>query len=313
MTDLEVTTISETRTVDDLLSMLFPLLPFLTRLELSLSMQLSRRAMGSLGLRDGAQNLKCLRGVKYDPSTILSGEDPLTELVACCSGIEELEVVGIGVEDLETLNSFQFGKDDIHATSASLCLPQLHTLTILATPTSPLLMRLTNSSLPSLRTVVITPYGDIPAPQSIIPNFLAAHGQVIRTLVLHTPKSWPIIRYPPPRGLLCLMPKLSALSLENTGFAFDDPREGNGKTPHSLRSIWISRPTSGVREELLQMLPSVPRLKEVRVRDVRWAKPGLSARAREAGFQGEMLAWKRLLAQRNVRLFDADGVEDPFA
>lgn len=311
MTDLEVTTLSETRTVDDLLSTLFPLLPFLSRLELSLSMQLSRRAMSTLGLRDGAQNLRCLRGVKYDPSTILSGEDPLSELIACCSGLEELEVVGIGVEDFDT-TSDQSGVD-IQAVYSPLYLPHLHTLTILATPSSPLLHRLIYSSLPSLRTVVITPYGDIPAPLSVVPKFLAAHGQIIRTLVLHTPKSWPIIRYPPPRDLLCLMPKLSALSLESTAFAFDDPRGSVTNVPHSLRSIWISRPTIGVREELLRMLPSVPRLKEVRVRDVRWAKPGLSARAREAGFQGEMLAWKRLLGQRGIRLLDADGSEDPFS
>ena len=53
----------------------------------------------------------------------------------------------------------------------------------------------------------------------------------------------------------------------------------------------------------------LPRLREVRARNVKWAKRGMSARAHEAGFQGEMRTWRQTLAVRKVRLYDADGRE----
>ncbi|EJC98596.1 uncharacterized protein FOMMEDRAFT_113748 [Fomitiporia mediterranea MF3/22] len=305
LSELDVMSRSEFCRVDELLTTLFSLLPFLSRLELSLSMQLSRRAMASLGLRDGAQNLRVLTGIKYDATTVLSGEDPLTELVAHCTSLEELEVVGVGMDDLDTARSSAELSD---RPCPPLHLPRLHTLTILATPTSPLLIRLTHSPLPALQSVVVTPYGDLQRPQSCISEFLIAHGQSIRTLVLHTPKSWPIVRFPPPRTLLHLLPNLRQLSLESSSLVLDSPSPKSSE--HPLSSIWISRPTAGLREELIRVLPYIPRLREVRARDVRWAKRGMSARAREAGFQGEMYAWRHLLAPRGVKMLDADGHDE---
>ncbi|KAL5533560.1 hypothetical protein ACEPAG_20 [Sanghuangporus baumii] len=306
VSDLEINSRSEFCQADGLLTTLFPLLPFLSRLELSLSMQLSRRAMLSLGLRDGAQNLRCLNGIKYDATTVLSGEDPLTELVACCTGLEELEVVGVGVDDIDMSRS---SPEPMDKAPPLFHLSHLHTLTILATPMSPLLLRLINSPLPALQTVIITPYGDLQPPQSGISEFLAAHGESIRTLVLHTPKTWPIARYPPPRSLLYILPNLNQLSLETSGLALDAPPSSQSQK-HPLTSIWISRPTSGLREELLRIISSLPNLREVRARDVRWTKRTMSASAREAGFQGEMWAWRRLLAAYKVKMLDADGLED---
>ena len=101
LSDLDMTTTAETYTVDALLSTLFPLCPFLMHLELSLTLQLSRRSFASLALTDGAQNLRALTGVRYDAASAGSGswEDPLAELVSCCSGLEELEVVGTKNEE----------------------------------------------------------------------------------------------------------------------------------------------------------------------------------------------------------------------
>ncbi|THH11050.1 hypothetical protein EW145_g897 [Phellinidium pouzarii] len=318
LSELEVASQSESYAVDALLTTLFPLLPFLVRLELSLSLQLSRRAMLALGLRDGAQNLRSLTGVKYDVSVVLSGEDPLTELVSCCSRLEELEVVGLGMDEVDALILANAIAGDtptprytyaLRPMTAPLCLPFLHSLTLLAMPTSPLLFRLIHSELPALHSVVITPYGESPAPHCLVAEFLSVHGQSIRSLVLHTPKSWPTVRFSPPAALLRLLPNLLALSLESTRLVLDAPLKEGFRTGYPLSSIWVSRPTPGVRDELLRLLPDLPNLREVRVRDVRWAKSGISPRAREAGFQGEMYTWRRLLAPRGVRVLDANGCD----
>ncbi|KAH8111905.1 hypothetical protein DFH11DRAFT_1512447 [Phellopilus nigrolimitatus] len=336
--DLQVSGLSESCKADALLSTLFPLLPFLAHLELSLSLQLSRRAMLALGLRDGAQNLRSLSGVKYDASMFgslrngfasFTGEDPLTELVSSCSGLEELEVIGAGMDDVNVILATNLntpaGEPFIptfmppsHLPSSppvpSLHLPHLHTLTLLATPTSSLLFRLVHSSLPSLRSVVITPYGDFPPPFSLVTDFLAAHGQNVRSIVLHTPKSWPTVRFPPPAALLQLLPNLTALSLESIGPTLDAPYTPlvncASATGYPLKSLWVSRPTHELRDELLRLLPYLPHLREVHSRDVRWAKRGISARARSAGFQGEMSAWRYLLAPRGIRMLDVDGREE---
>ena len=60
----------------------------------------------------------------------------------------------------------------------------------------------------------------------------------------------------------------------------------------------------------MRIISSVPNLREVRARDVRWAKRTMSASTREAGFQGEMWAWRRLLTPYKVKMLDADGLED---
>lgn len=315
--------------------MLFPLLPCLSKLELTLSMQLSRRAMHSLAFRDGVEGLKVLRGVKYD--NIVTNavgydeeHDPLTELVACCTGLEELEVIGLGMDDLDVM----IAANNAHSSTKGphvprIYLPRLHTLTLLSTPSSHLLRRLLRVPLPKLRTLVITPYGDLLPPLSLVTAFLEAHGQSIRTLVLHTPKAaWPsvLMSFPPPKSLLLILPNLTALSLEGTSltregeeqFRLEAPLPPSPSSPreratpssgHPLATLWVPRPSSMLRESIFPALPFLPNLREVRCLEVRWAKPGMSARALEAGFQGQMKDWARVLGQRNVRLLDADGRE----
>lgn len=330
---LDVVTRKETYRADELLTTLFPLLPFLTRLELSLSMQLSRRAMCSLGVREGARHLRALKSVKYDSVGFVSMalaeggiayEDPLTELVACLHGLEELEIIGPGLDDLELAiasSTSDHQNDRVFSSppSSPLHLPHLHTLTILSMPTSDLLIHLTNTPLPSLRNVIITPYGTLSPPLSHVTRFLKAHGPSIRTLVLHTPPAWPTAVYPPPSGLLEMMPRLKALSLElpppppqststlTASFWSQPPTQPSN--PHPLRSLWIPRPTATFRTALVteRLLPPYTCLMEVRARDVRWARKGMNAQAEAAGVQGEMRVWQRLLKTKSVLMVDAEG------
>lgn len=308
--------------VDAVLTTLFPLLPFLSRLELTLGMQLSRRAMNSLGSRDGASNLRSLKGIKYDSCATVPGsrhtsrgeDDSLTDLIAACQGLEELEIIGLGLDDLDVMIAANAEHISTLPNLMSLAsshravhLPHLHTLTLLSTPSSDLLLRLVHSDLPALRNVVITPYGDIAPPLSLVGLFLSVHGHNIRTLVFHTPKSWPTVVYPPPTALLRTLPRLSALSLEMTPLTLDPPL--SFASAHPLETLWIPRPSPTLLDGLKRLLPHLPYLKEVRTREVRWAKRGLSARALEAGFQGEMRTWRQALATRKIRLYDADGRE----
>lgn len=331
---------------DALLTRLLPLLPFLAHLELSVGIQLSRRVMAVLGSRDGACNLRVLKGVKYDARLVgispshtsarpCMEDDPLTLMVAGCLGLEELEVIGVGLDDLD-LPQPVMDDTDLPPTppstppppSATLLLPHLHTLTLLSTPASALLHHLVHARLPALRSAVLTPYGDLAPPRALVAAFLAAHGPRLRTLVLHTPHSWPTTLRAPPRALLRLAPNLTALSLEMAPLELDAPADDNmdNYTPafslsahsptsrgrrlgHPLTSLWIPRPSSHFRDALLPLLPHLPALREIRARDVRWAKRGMSERALEAGHQGEMRTWRRLLATRRIKMLDADGRE----
>lgn len=296
-------------------------------------MQLSRRAMHILGTRDGAHRLRSLKGVKYDsyaaapqepsghrPRTPITN-DPLTELIRNCHSLEELEVVGLGLDDLDVMiaeDNTMARNELLNSLSPSpLHLPKLHTLTLLSTPASDLFLRLINAHLPSLRNLIITPYGEIMTPLSLITPFLAVHGSNLRTLVLFTPKSWPTVIYPPPHDLLLLLPNLTALSLEKVRLSLNPPApprmtpkgESVPGTGHPLTSLWIALPTVDLREAIAHLLPSLPNLQEVRARESRWAKKGMSARALEAGYQGEMRSWRRTLAQFKVKMLDADGRE----
>ena len=68
----------------------------------------------------------------------------------------------------------------------------------------------------------------------------------------------------------------------------------------------IPRPKSDYLGVLEKLLPKLPRLKFVRARDVKWLRNGMSARAQQAGVQGEMLLWKRKLGRRGIQLLDAE-------
>lgn len=296
-------------------------------------MQLSRRAMCSLGTREGAHHLRSLKSIKYDyvmtilTPTLWGLKDPMTSLIACLPGLEELEIVGPGLDDLElaiaatSQNQAEFADMTFTASHQTMLhLSRLHTLTLLSMPSSDLLLHLIHASLPSLRNVIITPYGSLAPPISHVTRFLKAHGPSIRTLVLHTPPAWPTATYPPPPGLLEMMPNLKALSLElppqptGNALSYGNPSTWWTTPPtpilsHPLRSLWIPRPTPTFRAALIseQLLPPYTCLEEVRVRDVRWARRGMNAQAQEAGVQGEMNVWARMLKTRGVVMVDADG------
>ena len=300
---------STASTVDSHLNVVLPLLPFLSDLHLSYSIQLSRRTMVSLSSRDGSPNLRRLTGVRHGEITNGSGEDPLTTAVAQLSGLQELEIIGYGAEMSDSLAGAAM--DHPQLLPQPLTLTRLRSLRIVGISASSLLDRLVVSSLPSLRNIVVTPYGEHSPPQSFINALLDAHCDTVDSVTFHTPQSWPVSRFLPPRALFNSLPNLKALSIETSSFVFDPPSTDMFPRGHPLTTISISRPTAALREEFFRFLHHLPNLREVKAREVRWAKKGMSDRAREAGFQGEMLAWKRQLNLKRIQMLDADGLPEP--
>jgi len=79
---------------------------------------------------------------------------------------------------------------------------------------------------------------------------------------------------------------------------------------HHLKTLSIPRPKGDFWPVLERLLSHLPDLAVVRARDVRWVRQGISARAQEAGVQGEMKEWQRRLARRHIRVVDADWRSD---
>jgi hypothetical protein len=289
--------------LDSILTQLFPLVPFLAYLTLRPMFILSRRAMASLGSREGALNLTVLTGICYGPSFNAVEEDSLVLLLKCCSNLRQLEVVYRGSQPTDA--DWESSTRNFETTESSdfkpLHLPYLHTLAMLAMPSSRLLVTLMNSPLPSLTTLTITPYEDIPFPTSLVSQFIAAHGELLESLLLFTPRAWPTTLHTSPPTLLQTSPKLRHLSLE-----MPLPRLVIPSTPHPLQILSIPRPNSEFWKILERLLPQLPSLKAVRARDVRWLRSGMTTRAQEAGVQGELREWRRRLASRGIRVVDAD-------
>ncbi|KAI6031530.1 hypothetical protein BKA83DRAFT_4201769 [Pisolithus microcarpus] len=252
--------------VDLLLTKLFPLVPFLTKLCLTPAVPLSRPC-------------KALGGICYDASfhsPVATGDDPF----------ERLEIIGKGFD-----SDFESFPDSIlqePASTVKLCLPKLHSLTILSIPASSLLVSLLNNGLPRLRALSITPYDDIPYPASCTSRFL---------------DSWPTQLHPSPSTLFHTCPNLRHLSLEYPlpDLALPDPRSTTLPLQITVR-FW---------RVLEQLLPCLPSLRVVRIRDVRWLCPGMSSRAQETGVQGELRNWRRRLGRKGIRVLDADWQDMP--
>lgn len=296
--------------VDLLLTKLFPLVPFLTKLCLTPAVPLSRRALSSLTNRDGNSSLKALGGICYDASfhsPVATGDDPFVRLLQKCHNLERLEIIGKGFD-----SDFESFPDSIlqePASTVKLCLPKLHSLTILSIPASSLLVSLLNNGLPRLRALSITPYDDIPYPASCTSRFLDVHGQSLYTLSFFTPKSWPTQLHPSPSTLFHTCPNLRHLSLEYPlpDLSLPDPRS----TTLPLQIMSIPRPDMRFWRVLEQLLPCLPSLRAVRIRDVRWLCPGMSSRAQETGVQGELRNWRRRLGRKGIRVLDADWQDMP--
>ena len=308
--------------VDDLLTRLFPLLPFMTTFVLNNTMTMSRRALASLTFRDGSDHLRSLRGIQapitypvnqtYDPALALDS-DPLVQLIRNSPQLEELEIHGPGFDSLEA----EFGSQLVGETSPAeaeevelilqmnnpLKLSNLRSLTMLSTHSSPLMFALLSSKLPSLQRLAVTPYDDLPYPTSLVSKFIRIHGSTLRSLHFYTPKdTWPTISHPSPINILLTCPNLTHLSLE---FPLPELKIPHGD-PHPLRILSIPRPNQRCYQNVSTLVSALKNLQVVRTRDVRWLRRGITSQAMETGTQGEMREWKRRFASRGVSLLDTD-------
>ena len=291
--------------VDNLLTLIFPLTPFLTTFSVNPSFVLSKRALSSLAQREGSVNICSLMGLSYLPSqTSVADNDPFVQLLRNCPNIEELAVVGQGLDPTEM--EFDFSGIDLPALIAfklnfiPLSLPKLRFLSLLSMHTSPLMEALLKSPLPSLRKLEITPYDDVPYPTALSTEFIITHGESLRSLLLFTPKSWPTRLRPSPEMLLSYCPKLNHLSCETP---VPNLRLSE---KHELKILSIPRPSADSWQMLESNLPKLPHLSVLRTRDVKWLRKGVSSVAQETGVQGQMNYWKRRLERRNIHLVDAD-------
>lgn len=293
---------------DSLLTRLFPLIPFLVRLALNPSFVLSRRATLALACREGCANIRYLEGISYSPSpysTITDSDDPLVQLLRCCINLEELEVIGPGLDVTEFESSAPRGVEDVPL--KPLHLQHLRVISLLSMHSSPLMFALLNTPLPALHKLIITPYDDIPYPASLTTKFITTHGSSLSSMFLDTPKSWPTRLHPSPSTLLHVAPNLIHLSLENPLPTLDIPP--SALKSHPLHILSIPRPKADYWRILEGYLPHLPHLKVVRARDVRWMRRGMTLHAQGAGVQGEMREWKRRLARKGIKVLDSDWKE----
>ncbi|KAJ7492093.1 hypothetical protein FB451DRAFT_516219 [Mycena latifolia] len=292
---------SQALLLDSLLVQLFPLVPFLARFSINPAFLLSRRVMEALGHRQEAVNIRALEGISYIPSGV-SMEEPLTQLLRCLPNLEELEIIGQGLDLAEAPT--QDAELSLPNSFVPLNLPYLRILSILSVGSSSLILSLLLSPLPSLQKLTITPFDDVPT--ALSSQFIATHGTSLRSLLLFTPKSWPTRLHPSPQTLLCTSPSLRHLSLEK-------PLPSQLTLPpanfHPLQILSVPRPDADFWVVLERLLPRLPGLCAVRVRDVRWLRKGMGLRAQEAGVQGEMREWRRRLQRRGIRVLDAEWKE----
>jgi len=288
---------------DSALTRLFPLAPFLVTLMLNPVLSLSRNAWESLLHQDGLRHLRVLSGVKIPSSPFsLTVEESFLDVLHRCQRLEELNIVGSGLEAIELSSAADSGVDYDPSTPV-LPLPHLRKLSLISMHASLVMSALLHSPLPSLRHLTITPYDDISIPTSLVPRFIELHGPRIYSLHLYAHKSWPTMLFPSPTTLLHTCPRLHHLSLETPLPALTIcsiyPR-------YPLQILSIPRPNPEFLGVLESLLPKLPNLRVVRTRDVRWMRRGMTGRALEAGVQGEMREWRRRLARRGIQVLDAD-------
>ncbi|RDB29677.1 hypothetical protein Hypma_015946 [Hypsizygus marmoreus] len=301
LSQLPYTDEAQSLLVDSLLTRLFPLVPFLSRLSINPAFVLSRRTMTSLGERDGTVNLRSLEGISYVPGpTELLDNDPLVRLLRHCINLEELDVTGICPDPAD----LEYTAHDTDLTPPDSFIPlnlkRLHTMTLLSMHTSSLMLSLLFSPLPSLRKITLTPYDDIVYPAALVSKFISIHGETFRSLLLFTPKSWPTNLHPSPTTLLETCPHLRHLSLENPLPTLTFP------VTHPLQILSIPRPNADFWRVFERFLPRLPNLCILRMRDVRWLRKGMNSRAQLAGVQGEMMEWRKRLGRYRIRLLDAE-------
>lgn len=307
--------------VDELLTKLFPLLPFMAAFVLNTTMALSRRALASLTFRDGNEHLKSLKGIQA-PITWPTNQAnypalaldvyPLIQLIRNSSYLEEIEIHGPGFDTLEVDIAVQLlgeappaepEEGPVPQMNNPLKLDNLRSLSMLSTHASPLMFALLSSELPSLQRLAVTPYDDIPYPTSLVSKFIQIHGSTLRSLHFYTPKdTWPTVSHPSPSEVLLTCPNLTHLSLE---FPLPELKIPQGNS-HPLQILSIPRPNQRCYQTVNTLVSSLKNLRVVRTRDVRWLRRGITSQAMETGTQGEMREWRRKFASRGVSLLDTD-------
>jgi hypothetical protein len=308
--------------VDELLTRLFPLLPFMSIFVLNTTIKLSGRALAALTFRDGSERLKSLKGFQAPTTHPLNQThypasavdcDPLVRLIRKSPQLEEIEIHGPGFDSLEMDFALQVagdlppaeleGEDLVPQMSDPLKLNHLRSLSMPSTHTSPLMFSLLSSDLPSLCRLTVTPCEDLPYPRSLVSKFIQIHGSTLRSLHFHTSKdTWPTVFHPSPSDILITCPNLTHLSLE---FPLPELKIPQGND-HPLRILSIPRPNHHCYQTVSRIVSSLKHLQVVRTRDVRWLRRGIASQAMETGTQGEMREWKRRFASRDVVLLDAD-------
>ncbi|KAH9937355.1 uncharacterized protein B0H18DRAFT_194811 [Fomitopsis serialis] len=207
---VDVCLASELLHADTLLMTLFPLLPFLRHCALNPSLTLSRRATLALGGRCEIAHLRVLKGLRLK-CTVYKADDYLVELVRGCINLEELTIIGTGID---VTDFDRPGEWDGLRPPKPLELLHLRKLVMLSMPYSPLMHALLRAHLPALRHLTVTPYDETYVPASLVPDFIRVHGQLLVSLHFFTMKTWPTVLLPTPTILLQTCPALSHLSLE---------------------------------------------------------------------------------------------------
>lgn len=297
--EIDICLASELLHADTLLTTLFPLLPFLRRCALNPSLALSRRATMALSSRYEIAHLRVLKGLRLKCS-VHTTDDHLVDLVRACVNLEELTIVGTGID----VTDFDApGEWDDAGPPTIFELPRLRKLVMLSMPYSPLMHALLHTRLPALRHLTVTPYDEGYVPASLVPQFIHAHGKLLTSLHFFTMKTWPAMLLPSPTTLLQTCPSLSHLSLE-TPLPMLTLRKSD--PDHPLHILSIPRPNPEFLSVLEALLPKMPALRIVRARDVRWLRPGMSLRAQQAGTQGEMVEWRRRLSRKGIQVVDSE-------
>ena len=312
--------------VDELLTKLFPLLPFMSTFILNTTITLSRRALAALTFRDGCQHLKSLKGIKVPITHPINKthypawemeSDPLVKLIRNSAHLEEIEFHGPGFDSLAVGFAFQFadtlppveleGEEPVLHMNDPPTLNELKSVSILSTHASPLMFALLSAELPSLQRLAVTPYDDLPYPTSLVSKFIQIHGSTLRSLHFCTPKdTWPTVSHPSPSDILLTCPNLTHLSLEFPLPELKIPASSHPGDAHPLQILSIPRPNQRCYQTVSAIVSSLKNLRVVRTRDVRWLRRGITTQAMETGTQGEMREWKRRLASRGVSLLDTD-------
>jgi hypothetical protein len=306
---------AEDTVIDIMLTKLFPLLPFLSSLCLCNDLALSATALASFRAKDGLERIMTLKGYKVPwlprPEAESSNSSlPALEILGRLEGIQRLEIVnGDGPRVWLTTYDPVMPTDPhdpmFFPTAPAIHLPHLTYLSVFAPFPTPAIAALLRAALPALQHLTITPSDD--APHGAARALLNMHGANLHTLRINQPCTWHALsgREPFPVTALRTSPQLRRLALDYPLAPLAaPPAEG-----HPLQVLTIPCFNSKFLKALEGLLPRLPHLSVVRLRNERCLTGKAYRKALEAGVQGEMREWKVRLARKKVRLVDGNWKE----